>query len=127
MLTDNRHALVIDAHVTPATGTAEVGAALMMLNRRPGKGRLIVGADKNYDQQRFITGARQANATPHVAQNTRRRSRIDGRTTRHPSYDQSINARLRVETPFGWSKVQRPLRHTMLWGLGRVAAQCVFR
>lgn len=99
VLTDNRYALVVDADVTPATGTAEVDAALTMLNRRPGKRRLTVTADKNYDQRRFIAGARQANLTPHVARNTRRRrSRIDGRTTRHAGYAKSINARHRVQT-----------------------------
>lgn len=124
ILTDNRNALVVDAQVTRATGTAEVDAALEMLNRRGGKRRLTVGADKLYDQDRFITGARGARVTPHVAQNTRRRrSCIDSRTTRHTGYVQSINARHRVETPFGWGKFNRPLRKTMLRGLGRVGAQ----
>lgn len=124
VLTDNRHALVVDAHVTHACGTAEVDAALKMLDRRPGKRRLTVGADKNYDQQRFVDGARKARVTPHVAQNTRRRrSRIDSRTTRHTGYAQSINARHRVETPFGWGKFNRPLKQTMLRGLARVGAQ----
>jgi transposase len=124
VLTDNRHALVLDAETTSATGTAEVDAALKMLNRRPGKCRLTVGADKGYDQQRFVTGAREANVTPHVAQNDHcRRSAIDGRPTRHTGYAKSINARHRVETPFGWGKYARPLRQTLLRGLDCVAAQ----
>lgn len=124
VLTDNRHALVVDAETTRASGTAEVDAALTMLGRRPGQHRLTVGADKNYDQTRFIVGARQSRVTPHVAQNTSgRRSGIDGRTTRHAGYARSINARHRVETPFSWGKCQRPLRQTMLRGLGRVASQ----
>jgi hypothetical protein len=42
--------------------------------------------------------------TPHAAQNiqTRRRSAIDGRTSRHQGYVQSINARKRIEQVFGW-------------------------
>lgn len=124
VLTDNRHALVIDAETTRASGTAEVDAALAMLGRRPGKRRLTVGADKNYDQQRFIKGCRAARVTPHVARNTNgRRSAIDKRTTRHTGYAQSINARHRVETPFGWGKFGRPLGQTMLRGLDRVGAQ----
>ena len=124
VLTDNRHALVIDAETTRASGTAEVDAALKMLDRRSGKRRLTVGADKNYDQQRFVEGTRQARVTPHVAQNHRgRRSAIDARTTRHVGYAQSINARHRVETPFGWGKYARPLKQTMLRGLDRVGAQ----
>jgi len=124
VLTDNRHALVVDAELTQATGRAEVDAALVMLNRRPGRSRLTVGADKLYDQRRFVEGARRANVTPHVAQNDRRRrSCVDGRTTRHEGYAQSINARHRVETPFGWGKYARPLKQTMLRGLDRVGAQ----
>src|SRR5699024_7379819 len=68
VLTDNRHALVVDAEVTRATGTAEVDAAITMLDRRPGKRRLTVGADKNYDQKRFVGAMRKARITPHVAQ-----------------------------------------------------------
>ncbi|MES1954215.1 transposase, IS4 [Salinisphaera hydrothermalis EPR70] len=124
VLTDNRHALVVDAETTHASGTAEVDAALAMLDRRPGKRRLTVGADKNYDPHRFVQGARQANVTPHVARNTNGcASTIDARTTRHVGYAKSINARHRVETPFGWGKYARPIKQTMLRGLDRVAAQ----
>ena len=124
VLTDNRHALVVDAETTHASGTAEVDAALAMLDRRPGRRRLTVGADKNYDQHRFVQGARKASVTPHVARNNKGdASAIDGRTTRHSGYAKSINARHRVETPFGWGKYARPLRQTMLRGLDRVAAQ----
>jgi len=124
VLTDNRHALVVDAETTRASGTAEVDAALKMLDRRPGRRRLTVGADKNYDQQRFVQRVRKARVTPHVAQNNKgRRSAIDARTTRHAGYARSINARHRVETPFGWSKFNRPLSQTMLRGLDRVASQ----
>ncbi len=95
-----------------------------MFGRRGGKRRLTAAADKLYDQDRFITGTRAARVTPHVAQNTRRRrSCIDSRTTRHTGYAKSINACHRVETPFGWGKFNRPLRKTMLRGLGRVGAQ----
>jgi len=86
-----------------------------------------VAADKGCDQQRFAEGARAARVTPHVSPNTNgRQSRIDGRTTRHVGYAKSINARHRVETPFGWGKFNRPLRKTMLRGLDRVTAQAKF-
>lgn len=124
VLTDNRHALVVDAEVTRAHGKAEVDAALTLLDRRPGKGRLTVAADKGYDTRRFVTTARQQRVTPHVARNTSgRRSAIDGRTTRHRRYAKSIHARHSVETPFAWGKYARPLRKTMLRGLDKVRAQ----
>ena len=45
------------------------------------------------------------NVAPHVAQNTRRRrSAIDGRTTRHAGYAASQRVRKRIEEAFGWIK-----------------------
>ncbi|WP_148045524.1 hypothetical protein [Salinisphaera orenii] len=65
-MTDNRHALVVDAETTHASDTAEVDTALRMLDRRSGKRRLTIGAGKHYDEHRFIDGARKACLTPHV-------------------------------------------------------------
>ena len=98
---ENRNGLVVDTRVTTATGTAEREAAEKMLRDRRG----TVGADKAYDTRDFVTGARAAGVTPHVAQNQRnRRSAIDGRTTRHPGYAISRTKRKRVEEIFGWGK-----------------------
>ena len=56
---------------------------------------------------------REIKVTPHVAQNTsRRRSRIDGRTTRHPGYAASQRVRKRIEEIFGWVKTVGGLRKT---------------
>lgn len=53
--------------------------------------------------------------TPHVAQNTtKRRSRIDGRTTRHEGYAISQRRRKQIEEVFGWMKtigLLRKVRH----------------
>ena len=46
---ENRHALVVDARLTLATGTAEREAALEMVTARPGNHRITLGADKAYD------------------------------------------------------------------------------
>ena len=58
---------------------------------------------------------RELNATTHVAQNNnRRKSAIDGRTTRHAGYGISQRKRKRVEEIFGWMKTvggMRKLRH----------------
>ena len=49
-------------------------------------------------------GQRRSRET-HVARNDRdRRSAIDGRTTRHPGYGQSLRRRKLVEEVFGWLK-----------------------
>ena len=106
LLMENRHGLVVDVLVTQATGTAEREAALVMLDRLPGRRRRVtLGADKGYDVRAFVADLRARGVTPHVAQNdTNRRSAIDGRTTRHPGYRVSQHRRKRVEEGFGWQK-----------------------
>jgi hypothetical protein len=115
-LMDNRHGLIVDTQVLHATGTAEREAALAMVDRLPRRGRRrTLGADKGYDTRDFVAGLRDRNITPHVAQNTsRRRSAIDGRTTRHAGYAESQKKRKLVEQGFGWQKtvgLMRKLRH----------------
>jgi hypothetical protein len=56
---ENRHALVIDARLTLATGTAEREAALEMVTDRPGNHRITLGADKAYDVAEFVADLRQ--------------------------------------------------------------------
>jgi transposase len=106
VLMENRHGLVVDAEVAIVTGTSEVDTALAMLDRLPRRERRrTVGADKLYDQQRFVEEARARNFTPHVAQNTtNRRSAIDGRTTTHAGYSDSQQRRKLVEQSIGWKK-----------------------
>ncbi len=65
LLMENRQGLVVNARLTHVTGTAEAEAALDML----GEHRITVGADKAYDTDQFVTGARGLAVTPHVAQN----------------------------------------------------------
>jgi hypothetical protein len=53
-----------------------------------------------------VSACRESGITPHIAQtrDTRRRSAVDGRTTRHPGYTVSQRLRKRVEEIFGWAK-----------------------
>jgi transposase len=113
VLMENRHGLAVDTCVTQAVGIAErEAAAAMAMNLRPGA---TVGGDKGYDTAGFVAALRTQHLTPHVAQNTtRRRSAIDGRTTRHPGYAISQQTRKRVEEIFGWAKtigLCRQMRH----------------
>jgi hypothetical protein len=99
---ENRNGLIVEALVTPASGTAERDAAEAMLGRQTGRHRATLGADKAYDAASFVAAVRGLNVTPHVAQNTSgRRSAIDGRTTRHPGYGVSQRVRKRIEEGFG--------------------------
>ena len=60
------------------------------------------------------------NVTPHIAQNTSRRSAIDQRTTRHPGYVVSQRVRKRIEEAFGWIKSSAGFRETRHRGTDRV-------
>src|SRR5437667_5000308 len=121
VLMENRHALVVDARLTLATGTAERAAGLEMMAARPGNHRITLGADKAYDVAGFVAALREYNVTPHVAQNTKnRRSAVDARTTRHPGDAVSGRVRKRIEEVFGWTKATAGFRKTRHRGLARV-------
>jgi transposase len=121
VLMENRNGLVVDTRVTEANGTAEREAALEMLAELPGESRKTLGADKHYDTEEFVQRCRELNVTPHVAQNTSRRSsRIDERTTRHAGYWLSQYARKLIETVFGDSKQHGILRQVKLRGRRKV-------
>lgn len=121
IMTENRHGLIVDARLTEANGTAECATALDMVEDKAGA-RSTLGADKNYDTAAFVAGCRARGCVPHVAQNdTRRRSAIDARTTRHPGYAISQRKRKRVEEPFGWIKTAGGLRKTRHRGRPLVA------
>jgi transposase len=118
---ENRSCLVVDASVTPATGTGEVEAATAMIGAMSGQHRITVGGDKAFDTNAFVAGMRDLNATPHVAQNDNgRESVIDGRTTRHAGYKVSQILRKRIEEVFGWTKTIGGQRKTRFRGTPRV-------
>jgi hypothetical protein len=142
-LMENRNGLVVGAHLTRASGTAEREAAVHMINRQsPGRRakhasgmqrRITLGADKGYDAASFVEDLRDMAVTPHVARNDtitktgkRRRSAVDGRTTRHAGYGVSLRVRKRIEEAFGWVKTVAGLDQTKLRGTERVAFQFTF-
>jgi transposase len=121
VLMENRNGLVVQATVTPATGTAERDAALVLVDAHAPTQRITLGGDKNYDTHQFVQDLRARQVTPHVAQHTTNRaSAIDGRTTRHPGYRVSQHKRKRVEEVFGWMKTVGLLRKVKLRGVPRV-------
>ncbi len=105
-LMEHRNALIVDAELTQADGYAERATAVEMLARLPRRSRRrTVAADKAYDTRGFVADCRDLGVTPHVAQNnSRQRSAIDGRTTRHAGHVTSLRIRKRIEEPFGWIK-----------------------
>jgi transposase len=129
LLMENRNALVVDARLTHATGTAEREAALAMPKALPGGGHKTVGADKNYDTADFVAASRVTGVTPHVAQNitARRGSNVVGRTTRHAGYEVSQVIRKRIEEANGWIEQLGGMAQTKLRGIARVQWMFVFK
>jgi hypothetical protein len=119
-LMENRNGLIVDAELTPATGTAERETAVRMAGGL--RAGATLGADKAYDTQGFVQDLRALRVTPHVSQNINRNggSAIDGRTTRHPGYEISQRIRKRIEEPFGWIKQIGGFRQTKQRGRERV-------
>jgi len=125
VLMENRTGLVVDVETLLASGSGEVEAALTMLERLGGAQQRTVGADKGYDQRRFVDGCRSLAVTPHVARK-QKYSAIDGRTTRHAGYKVSQKLRKRVEEIFGWEKTVGGLRKLRYRGFDRVAHAFTF-
>ena len=128
LLMENRNGLVVAAHLTQGSGTAEREAALAMIDsHRLGRRRITLGADKAYDVTPFVEELRARRVTPHIAidghatkTGKTRKTAIDERTTRHPGYTLSQRIRKRIEEPFGWIKTIAQLRKTRHRGTRRV-------
>ena len=94
--------LIVDVRLTPAEGAWERDAAIEMLAGAAGRKRITVGADRGCDTRQFVGQRREMGVTPHVAR--KKRSAIDGRTTRRQGCRLSQRVRKRVEEVFGWVK-----------------------
>jgi transposase len=127
LLMENRSALIVDAELTRASGTAEREAALAMLERHNKQHRITLGADKAYDVTDFVETLRAGKIIPHIAidghltkTGKRRKTAIDNRITCHPGYAVSQRVRKRIEEGFGWIKTTGNLAKTRHRGLDRV-------
>lgn len=124
---ENRHGLAVAGSLTQADGFAERAAALEMIEPLAKSRRITLGADKGYDTAAFVAALREHGVTPHVSQNTtRRRSAIDGRTTRHVGYRISQALRPMIERVPAWLKTVAGQRKTKLRGQGRVGWSFLF-
>jgi transposase len=133
VLMENRNGLAVGAALTRATGTAEREAALILLNRRRAERRITLGADKAYDVTAFIEELRTRQVTPHIAIDGRlsklgvkRKTAVDGRTTRHAGYRASQICRKRIEEVFGWIKSQAGRAKVKVRGCAKVEALFTF-
>ena len=80
-------------------------------------------ADVTPGQERLILAAPHIAVQDHVTKTgKRRKTKIDGRTTRHPGYGVSQRCRKRIEEVFGWVKTSAGLSKTKFRGRHRVDA-----
>jgi transposase len=127
VLMENRNGLIVQTDVRSPGGHAECEAALELLTLLPPTRRQrTLGADKGYDVPAFIADVRALGFTPHVSPNPhryrgRKRSAVDGRTTRHTGYVTSQRKRKLIEQGFGWQKCIGLLRKLHHRGRERVA------
>ena len=109
VMMDRRCGLVVATVVGPPSGTAEIDQARELLTRLPHRrAQITLAADQGYATKEFVADCRTLAVIPHVAQG--RRTPLDARTTRHPTYAASQRARKAIEECYGWGKTVGPLR-----------------
>ncbi len=131
VLIENRKGLVVAACATQSSTTAEREAALAMLDQRgrsPDKitgetAGITLGADKLYQEEKFIAGLRQRKVRPHVAEyqaNDQWPNWLTQEERQHSGFAISQKKRKLVEKVFGWGKLDSILRQVKLRGLRKV-------
>ena len=125
VVTENRNGLVVEACATQSSATAEREAGLQMLGqlRRRTNRQITVGADKAYQEEKFIHGLRRLRVLPHVAEyepNPKWPNWLTEEERQHPGFSISQRKRKLVEKVFGWGKQDRPVKQIKLRGQARV-------
>src|ERR1019366_1671622 len=127
LVTENRNGLVVAALATQSSTTAEREAAVILIDRlrqaRPDPGPITLGADKGYQEEKFIGHLRQRQVVPHVAEyepNPQWPSFLTEAERSSPGFAISQRKRKLVEKVFGWAKLDRAVRQVKLRGLNKV-------
>jgi IS5 family transposase len=131
-LMENRNGLVVAAQASCAATAAERAAALEMLEER-GKGEgqrgstaeVTLGADTQYQDEKFIAALRTRGVAPHVSEYTKGKASLGKNALNEAERSdprRAISQRKRklIERVFGWGKLDRPLRQIKVRGLKRV-------
>jgi transposase len=129
-LTENRNGLVVAAEATQSATVAEREAALRMLDlvvahkdKRPAEQKITLGADTQYQDEKFVQNLRDRAVAPHVSEYVKGNLEKNSLTEEERADERrAISQRKRklIERVFGWSKLDRPLRQVKLRGLDRV-------
>jgi transposase len=128
-LIENRNGLVVAAETSLAATIAERDTALALLDRvvepkdKRREKQITLGADTQYQEEKFIEALRQREVAPHVSEYVKGNLEKNSLTeAERNDARRSISQRKRklIERVFGWSKLDRPLRQVKLRGLARV-------
>src|SRR5271167_359442 len=130
VIIENRNGLVVAACATQSSTTAEREAALAMLDemRRAGRAAgakpITLGADKLYQEKKFIEGLRQRHIAPHVAEyetsSLHWPNFLSPAERNDPGFVLSQKKRKLVEMVFGWGKLDSIMRKFKLQGTERI-------
>jgi transposase len=133
LVIENRNGLIVKPCVTQSGKYEEREAALAMLRRivpeiqarHNEKREITVGADKAYQEPRFVEGLRELGVIPHVAEYERPFSGASANwltveEREHPGFPVSREKRKLVEKAFAWIKFVAGLRKTKFRGRRRV-------
>jgi transposase len=131
VMIENRRGLVVAACATQSSTTAEREAALRMLDQRgrsPGQVSeqtrpITLGADKLYQEERFVEQLRRRKVIPHVAEyesNPDWPNWLTEQERQDPGFAISQKKRKLVEKVFGWGKLDSILRQVKVRGVRKV-------
>jgi hypothetical protein len=123
--------LVVAAEASLAATIAEREVALGLLDRVVGpknmreEKQVTLGADTQYQEEKFIEALSQREVAPHVSEYTQGGSNMGKNSlTEAERADErrpiSQRKRKLIERVFGWSKLDGPMRQVKLRGLARV-------
>jgi transposase len=126
VIIENRRGLVVGACATQASTTAEREAALDLLDQLglgattiPLERYVSLGADKLYQEQKFIEGLRERHVVPHVAEyepSTHWPNFLTEPERQDPRFGISQRKRKLVERVFGWGKLDSVMGRLNLRG-----------
>jgi transposase len=127
---ENRNGLVVGAEASQSATNAEREIALDLLDQvlvpaqqRHPEQQVTLGADTQYQDEKFVEDLRLRKIAPHVSEyvkgNLGKNSLTEAERA-DPRRSISQQKRKLIERVFGWAKLDRPLRQVKLRGLQRV-------
>jgi transposase len=131
VIIENRKGLVVAACATLSSTTAEREAALQMLDEMGRSAERVtgptpsitLGADKLFQEEKFIVDLRRRKVVPHVAEyepSAHWPNWLTEQERHDPGFALSQKKRKLIEKVFGWAKLDSILRQVKLRGVKKV-------